>query len=139
MFKKSGLILVGILIIVAMIFWVKFFSAEDSSPTAPLDQKPLVLPPLNAPKQLSISGLYVCLPSKNTSPQTMECALGLMADDNNYYALDTQKLSSFIIYPTGTRLHISGLFTPIEMISADTWRKYNIKGIISVEKVNEIE
>ena len=41
------------------------------------------------PQQVSLTGIYLCLPHRDTSgPQTMECALGMQTDDGAYYALD---------------------------------------------------
>ena len=92
----------------------------------------------SAPAQVSLTGLYVCLPSRLSIAQTTECALGLMTDDRNYYALNTSKLDSYIMYPTGTRLRVFGQFLPIEMDSTMTGKKYNVKGIINLDKVEEI-
>ncbi len=92
------------------------------------------------PKIATLTGLYVCLPAQGDGPQTMECALGFLADrDQSYYALDTNSLKNYIIYPTGTRLKITGSVYPIEMISSNVWKKYNIKGIIKLNQVEEID
>lgn len=91
------------------------------------------------PNEIVVDGLYVCLPKKTDGPSTEECRLGIMTDEGIYYSLDTNRLPSYIEYPTGTRLHLEGIFTPIEMISSNLGKIYDIKGIITVLKVNEDE
>jgi hypothetical protein len=114
---------------------------DQVSPITPneSEKKPTALPPLTAPQQVSLTGLYVCLPARSTGPQTEGCALGLMTDDQNYFALKTDRLDSYIMYPTGTRLRVFGQFIPIEMDSTMIGKKYNVKGIINLDKVEEIE
>lgn len=36
---------------------------------------------------ITINGEITCLPKKGNGPHTMECAIGLLADDGNYYSL----------------------------------------------------
>lgn len=82
----------------------------------------------------TLSGEVVCLPHADTSgPTTLECALGLRTDVGEYYALDFATMSQEQPAPeTGTRLSANGLITPIEMLSSDHWKKYDIEGIFSV-------
>jgi hypothetical protein len=91
------------------------------------------------PNEIKIDGLYVCLPKIGDGPQTQECALGIMSDDGKYYSLDTNRLGKNIDFATGDRLHIEGIFTPIEMISSNLGRIYNVKGIITALKVEELD
>ncbi len=85
-------------------------------------------------KRATLSGTFVCLPHKDTTgPQTAECAFGMKADDGNYYGLDFHMSSQTV--PTlniGDKFRASGLITPIEALSSDHMRIYNIKGIFSV-------
>lgn len=93
-------------------------------------------------KRITVEGVFECLPHKNTSgPQTEECAFGLAGDRSDaHYALDFQLLSQGPIdYPTGTRVRIEGLFTPLMALSSDHWQKYPIDGIISVTSVQVLE
>ncbi len=82
----------------------------------------------------SLTGQVVCLPHVNTDgPTTLECALGLKTDAGEHYALDLALLSQQQTPPeTGERISANGLITPVEMLSADHWRKYDIEGIFSV-------
>ena len=110
-------------------------SPETTSSPAVINPNPSVV----VPYQTSLSGLYLCLPSRGTGPTTMECALGLKTSDDKYYALDTSGLKDYLIYPTGTNLRVYGLLTPIEMISSDHWQKYDIKGIMKVDRAEELD
>ena len=82
----------------------------------------------------TLTGEHVCLPHADTDgPHTMECALGIKTDAGEYYALDFHMMSQ----PTpdlqnGDRFTATGLITPIEMLSSDHWRKYDIEGIFSI-------
>jgi len=82
----------------------------------------------------TLSGEYVCLPHKDTSgPQTDECAFGLKTDTGEYYAVDFALMSQTAPQlAMGERFSANGVITPIEMLSSDHWRIYDIKGIFSV-------
>lgn len=82
----------------------------------------------------TLSGTQVCLPHADTEgPQTLECALGMKTDAGEYYALDFGTLPEGIPALTdGDRFSVTGLITPVEMLSSDHWKKYDIEGILSV-------
>jgi uncharacterized protein len=126
--KKIGLL--TILIAIAIIFFRTETPESSQSPT------PAV------PYQATLTGEYICLPHRTTSgPQTLECALGIKVDTSSYYALDLgQLLNSDQVtkLPTGTPMTVEGLLVPIDQISSDQWQKYNVKGIMRVEKVTKI-
>ncbi len=86
------------------------------------------------PYRATFTGVQTCLPHKNTSgPRTLECAIGIQTDTNEYYALDFTLMSQ--IPPeiqNGEKFTASGVVMPIERLSADHWQKYNAKGIFSV-------
>ncbi len=86
------------------------------------------------PKRMTLSGTYVCLPHKDTSgPQTLECALGLKADNGKYYALDFNLMSQTRPnLKTGDRITATGIMTPVENLSSDHWKVYPITGIFSI-------
>jgi hypothetical protein len=82
----------------------------------------------------TLSGEVVCLPHADTSgPTTMECAYGLRTDVGEHYALDLNLMSQEAApLETGERITANGLITPIEMLSSDHWKTYDIEGIFSV-------
>ena len=81
----------------------------------------------------SLEGEVVCLPHVGPGPHTMECAFGLKTDAGEHYALDFNLLSLEYEMPeTGNRFSANGMVTPIEMLSSDHWRKYDVEGIFSV-------
>ncbi len=89
------------------------------------------------PARMSVTGVYVCLPHRDTSgPQTMECAFGLQADDGRYYALDMRLLSStaWMDVPTGTRVRVEGPYIP-----DDGTNKYAIEGAINVTSISPVQ
>lgn len=94
------------------------------------------------PAQTTLTGSSTCLPHKDTTgPQTLECAMGLKTADNKYYALDltavSQTGSGMLMLQNGSTVTVSGLLTPIEMLSTDHWQKYNVQGIMSVQKLEK--
>lgn len=82
----------------------------------------------------TLTGVQVCLPHADTDgPTTLECALGMQTDAGEYYALDLSALAdAFPRVPEGRRFRATGLITPVELLSTDHWRKYDIEGIMSV-------
>lgn len=94
------------------------------------------------PVQATLTGSSTCLPHKDTTgPQTLECAMGLKTADNKYYALDltavSQTGSGLLMLQNGSTVTVSGRLTPIEMISSNQWQKYNVQGIMSVQKLEK--
>lgn len=92
--------------------------------------------------QQSIEGTYVCLPHKDTGgPQTLECALGLKADDGKHYALVSAGATSYsasATTPTGVRVRVTGHVTPTMALSDSRWEVYDIAGTISVTTFTKI-
>jgi hypothetical protein len=88
------------------------------------------------PYQGTLTGTYVCLPHTNQKgPQTLECALGLKTDTGEYYALDFNAVpQSQFSLKMGDRFTMTGLITPVQMLSTDQWRKYPIEGILSLSE-----
>lgn len=94
------------------------------------------------PARTTITGTFTCLPHRDTSgPQTMECAFGLRDGTNGeHYALDTRLMASmsWMQIPTGARVRVSGVRTPIEQLSTDQWQKYDIVGIVSATSIEQL-
>ena len=87
----------------------------------------------SAPEQVILEGTYGCLPHRDASgPQTLECALGLTADDGARYALDLRAASGpFPDVPTGSRIRVTGALTRVGAAEAQT-QKYDIDGTVAV-------
>jgi hypothetical protein len=88
----------------------------------------------DVPVRATLSGVYVCLPYKNTkNSQTDECRYGIKTDKGEYYAIDFSLSSSEQPAPVlGEKIRASGVLVAIEQLSTDMWQKYDIKGIFSV-------
>lgn len=90
-----------------------------------------------SPTPITLTGTYACLPKKNTGgPVTLECAFGLKTDEG-YYSLD---MSSILTdnYPAlygNETITVEGVLVPVEMLSSDRWKTYDVVGVVSVEKV----
>lgn len=93
------------------------------------------------PYRATLTGVQTCLPHKDTSsPQTLECAIGMQTDSGEYYALDFNLMSQTPPeIQSGQRFTASGTITPIERLSSDHWQKYNVEGIFSVTDSVQIE
>ncbi len=92
------------------------------------------------PYEATLVGVYTCLPKKDTGGEhTLECALGLKTDSNEYYALDLNQIpDQSLDIPTGKRISTKGIVTPIENLSTDRWRTYDIEGIFTVTEGPEV-
>jgi hypothetical protein len=92
------------------------------------------LPPVSEPTRATLTGIYLCLPHKDTTgPQTEECAFGLKTDDGSYYALNFALMSQ--IPPTlsgGERISANGVLTPIESWNTGVWSRYPVRALFSV-------
>lgn len=82
----------------------------------------------------TLTGEVVCLPHADTDgPTTLECAFGMRTDAGEHYALDFSAMSRQATpLDTGDRFTANGLITPIELLSSDHWRRYDIEGVFSV-------
>lgn len=104
---------------------------ETSEKPTPTVVEPIVRTPI------ALVGKLTCLPHKNTDgPQTLECAFGLHGEDGNFYALDFDG-KEIPNYSMGKDLRVTGVLTPIEMLSTDYWQRYDVKGIITVSEIKE--
>ncbi len=93
-------------------------------------------------RETLLTGISECLPHRETGGTiTMECALGLLADDGLHYALDLRELQSDLLFdfPTGQVFSLAGILVPIAQISNDTWRKYDIAGILRVTSAQHVQ
>ncbi|HET9411886.1 MAG TPA: hypothetical protein VFO38_03500 [Candidatus Saccharimonadales bacterium] len=86
-------------------------------------------PSATPPSPITATGNLVCLPHKNVAPgqpQTLECAIGLKAQDGNFYGLSglSQQDSTTDFSKT---VNVSGTLVPPEANN-----KYDIRGTIKV-------
>lgn len=132
-----GLAIIGI--VVFLLAWSN--GAFNNMPAARTNANTNVVTSTGAvvPAQATLTGQYGCLDHKDKSgPQTMECAIGLKTADGKAYALDLSALPlSQATSATGTTITVTGLLTPIEMISSAQWQKYDVQGIMKVETLTK--
>lgn len=84
--------------------------------------------------EISLEGSLTCLPHKNQDgPQTMECAIGFIDTDGNYYGVrDTTPEQSFIMgIEHGKEIKIGGIF---KAESSDTYQQ---EGVIEIKGLAE--
>jgi len=126
--KKLVLILIGLLIVVFAGWYAFFNTTSKSTAHEPLDP---------TPRQVTLSGTYVCLPHLDTTgPQTEECAFGLKADDGEYYAINFgQSADSMQQFQSGAHITAEGFTVIKEALSTDHWQKYNMKGIFTITRM----
>ncbi len=125
--KKNLYLLTGLLILIVFLIAVDTFVPKREPVPEPKESI--------TPYVATLQGEYVCLPHKgNGEFQTLECALGIKTDDGSHYALDAQMMENqdLLQAPVGTRIEVSGVLVPIELISNDFWTRYDIRGIMSV-------
>lgn len=93
------------------------------------------------PRPQTVVGFWECLPHKDASgPQTMECAIGIKKEGSTeHYALNLNLLETApaIDYPTGTKLRIEGVVTPVEQLSSNYWQKYDVVGVLSATTIEK--
>ncbi len=91
------------------------------------------------PQQMSITGIWECLPHKDTTgPQTMECAFGIAKDQSDgHYAIDTSLMSTYPVdFATGTHVRVQGIVTPANQLNSI--QKYDIDGVIQATSIQKI-
>jgi hypothetical protein len=91
------------------------------------------------PQQVTVTGIWECLPHKDTSgPQTTECAFGIAQDQSDgHYAISTSLMSSYPVdFPTGAHVRVQGVLTPANQLNSI--QKYDIDGIIQATSIQKI-
>jgi hypothetical protein len=116
-------IIVGIVVLAVLVWWV--FTMFNAGPAQ-----------LNVPENgpVTMEGTIVCLPHRDTSgPQTLECAYGLLGEDDNHYALQGTGVNGSVTqFPTNTEVRVEGNFTREED------ERYATVGVIRVESITPI-
>ncbi len=78
-------------------------------------------------KEITLKGTTICLPQRDTSePQTLECALGIEAEDGNNYALYDPGWRFLVGIGTGTKVSLEG-----KLIKSKN-NKYESAGVIEI-------
>lgn len=89
-----------------------------------------------APKSVTLSGKYVCLPHLVESDfQTMECAFGLQTNDGDFYAVNFgQSADAMKQFMAGEKVSAEGFVVIKEALSSNQWASYKMKGIFTITK-----
>lgn len=130
-----GIFLIAVAVIGTAVARLQVDSISSSPINDPEEER------VTPPRRLLLMGTVTCLPHADTSgPVTMECAIGLEAEDGKYYALDFNVLETSEAFglETGTRVEAEGLFTPLMALSTDHWAKYNVEGILTVTMLKRL-
>ncbi len=84
---------------------------------------------------VDIVGKFSCLPYSSTATSTTGCTLGVK-DGKNYYAMDVSTITLAVTdLEADDDIEVKGDFVPIEMISSDQFKSYDIAGIIKVDSL----
>ncbi|MFM2357679.1 MAG: hypothetical protein RJA61_416 [Candidatus Parcubacteria bacterium] len=116
----------AVLVLVTLAYFAGFFS----KPVDGTDLDP-------TPRNVTLSGTYVCLPHVDTSgPQTEECAFGLKTDGGLYYAVNFgASASAMEQFQSGAHITADGFVVIREALSSDHWAKYDMEGIFTITKM----
>lgn len=93
-----------------------------------------------SPEPITITGKISCLPKVGDGPQTLECALGLLGDDGNYYGLKnlSEVDPNYMLTSANIKLEVTGTLVDEEMKGPDG-NLYDIVGTIEVASAKEAE
>ena len=92
------------------------------------------------PYTATLTGTETCLPPAPGRQQiTLECAFGFKTDAGEYYAADFTGLpGGNPNFTADKRFRAAGEITPVELLSTDHWRKYDVRGIFRITDIREI-
>lgn len=125
--KLLRILLIGLVVIVGVVgivFVLSTYLEGNNQDLIPSGSLPLE-------RQVGFTSEIVCLPHiVTTGSQTLECTLGILGLDDNYYGLrdDTGQFTELLT--VGTQRTITGTLMP-----AQTDTIYNVKGIIILQSV----
>lgn len=88
--------------------------------------------------EVTVKGEIACLPKKGKGPHTMECAIGLLADDGNYYSLInlSEVDPDYKFSVGGLNVVVQGTLNPDNKTGPDG-NSYNIVGSINVKNITQ--
>ncbi len=108
------------------------YFAINTPKTAPVD---------GTPQNVTLTGIYTCLPHVNpTKPQTEECKFGLKTDGGTYYAVNFgQSDSAMHEFTDGARITADGFVVRKEALSSGEWETYQMEGIFTITGKTKVE
>lgn len=91
----------------------------------------------STPQNITLSGVYVCLPHMNPGEiTTKECMYGIKTDDGNYYAIDFGNLeNSNELFQADSRVNAEGFVVSKEALTSDKWTIYNMRGLFNISRI----
>lgn len=108
-------------------------SPVSSQPGAPGDSASSETPGAGDP--VTLTGEMTCLTRKNTDgPTTMECAIGLRADDGKQYGLGSDDPTMTGSVPTGKRVRVTGTLST----GTAAGSVYDIAGVVKVQTLERL-
>lgn len=116
--EKRRIVLLGAVLALLVVCAITAIIFAMNRPNEPSNKQPT---------SISVKGNLVCLPHKDVSPgqpQTLECAIGLKAEDGDYYGLT----GNYNQTAMDKKVNVSGTLT-----APDTNNKYDIKGSIKIQ------
>lgn len=128
---KKNIKIIGLIVIILLIGLVgSFFLLNDY-----IYQEKQANDKSSEPYRASLEGIYDCLPYKENTitPVESECEPAIKTNNDEYYAVNFYLMSqTHAPLVKNQRFSANGSVTPIERLSTDHWRKYNVVGIFSV-------
>lgn len=152
--NKKVFIVILALILIASAFLFYFLTAnrvqapqnqfeQQKTALESVEVKPATLAPtstLSASQPAIVRGEITCLPRKDKeSPAITLCFFGLKGDDGFYYALQDAESQNVQNIEGKGKVVVKGIFTPVEMLSSDIGKTYDIVGIIKVSSIDLAE
>lgn len=126
---KNDTIIISIILILLISAGLYFYKIKEY----PGLVDPELAGQTNEPQRITATGIYTCLPHKDTSgPQTLECATGIKAQEGYYglnFVLSSQTIPEL---KTGDKITVSGVFSPAGSSTLSNLNKYDILGVIAV-------
>lgn len=121
-YKKFLVALSALVVVGAALYALSFLIAQPGTPTPDPEPEP-------SSEQTTLQGEIACLPHRGDGPHTLECAIGLKADDGKHYAL--KNLSDPAI-PVQTKVEVTGELTE------ETSDVYDTAGTVDIETIEKL-
>ena len=134
--KDKTSLIIASLVLVTLIIFAGMSYVSDSN----VDENDSIQPrPTTIPEQVTLIGVMDCLPHKGDGPHTLECTSGLRVN-GDHFGLDLSGLPNRGIgrFNAGSKVEVSGKFTPVDEMGEDRIQVYDIEGVIEVENLTEL-